>query len=251
LKKTTYHISERSDYQLIELLTIDSTNNYAATIAPEQLVSEFTVIMAYNQTNGKGQRGNNWETEAGENLTVSVITSNLGVRIDEQFVISMVVALSIHDLLTLHIKAPVFVKWPNDIYVNENKIGGILIENSISQAAINKSIIGLGLNVNQTNFPSVLKATSMKNETGKPVALLDILDQWMICLKSRLSNLNFMEVKADYLNKLLGRGISEQYIYKDNIIEATITDVNKQGKLVLITAGGKRIESDLKEITRL
>jgi len=244
-------ISNRNGYKLFELLSVDSTNNYAAKLSNEQLMSGYTVIMAYNQTEGRGQRGSLWETEPSKNLTCSVVYNQLNVPVSNQFVISMAVALSIYDTLRWVVKKSVQLKWPNDIYVGANKLGGILIENNLVGNIINKVIIGVGLNVNQKVFSEHIHATSLINELGEEINLIELLDQWMPNLKNRLNQLNFEELKKDYLKCLLWKGVTQGYEYKGEQVHAAITDVTNAGFLVLVTTGGRRIEADLKEIKRI
>jgi BirA family biotin operon repressor/biotin-[acetyl-CoA-carboxylase] ligase len=244
-------ISNRNGYKLFELLSVDSTNNYAAKLSNEQLVSGYSVIMAHNQTDGRGQRGSLWEAEPSKNLTCSVVYNQINIPVSNQFIISMAVALSIYDTLRWVVKNSVQLKWPNDIYVGANKLGGILIENNLVGNNINKVIIGVGLNVNQKVFPEHINATSLINELGEEINLIELLDQWIPNLKNRLNQLNFEKLKADYLKCLLWKGITQAFDYKAEIIDATITDVTSSGHLVLVTTGGRRIEADLKEIKRL
>lgn len=243
-------ISNRNGYKLFELLAVDSTNNYAANLSNDKLLSGYTVIMAHNQTNGRGQRGGSWLVEPGKNLTCSVVYNQLTIPVANQFVISMAVALAIHDTLRWIVKKPVQLKWPNDIYIGDKKIGGILIENNMVGNVINKTIIGLGLNVNQQNFPEILNATSIVNEIGEELNLLELLDQWMPSLKQKMDDLNFSVLKVNYLQRLMWKGIKQQYIYKSDPITATITDITSAGHLVLVTEGGRRIEAELKEIKK-
>lgn len=244
-------ISNRNDYKLIALLSIDSTNNYAAKLPDDGLVSEYTVIMAHNQTDGRGQRGSSWEVEANKNLTVSIVVRNLSVPVDNQFSVSMAVALSIHDCFRWLIKKPIHLKWPNDIYVDGCKLGGVLIENSMFGNTITKSIIGVGLNVNQRDFPKHMNATSLLHETEGTFTMTGLLDQWIPHLKKRMINLDFNILKVDYLKRLLWKGVKQTYEYKGVEVEATIMDVNKNGHLVLVTTGGKRIEAEIKEIKKI
>lgn len=244
-------ISNRNGYKLIELLAVDSTNNYAANISNDKLMSGYTVIMAYNQTNGRGQRGSSWVVEPNKNLTCSVVFNQLSIPVVNQFVISMAVALSIHDTLRWIVKQPVHLKWPNDIYIGTKKVGGVLIENSMVGNVINKTIIGLGLNVNQKKYPSGINATSLINEIGEELNLLELLDQWMPNLMSRFNNLNFDKLKVNYMQRLMWKGIKQDYLFKGETITATITDITPAGHLVLVTIGGTRIEAELKEIKKL
>lgn len=160
----------RDGYEIIRMESVDSTNDQARLRL--QGVGHMTVIAAETQTAGKGQRGNFWHSESGKNLTFSIIVKpteadvRINVMASGQASISWMTALSVIDLLDEYgIQAK--IKWPNDIYVSDRKICGILIENAIMRNQISSSIIGIGLNVNQTDFPAYLpNPTSMQRETG-------------------------------------------------------------------------------------
>ena len=140
----------------MELVRIDSagsTSTYLAGIADG--CCHGTAVMAREQTAGRGQRGNSWEAEPGKNVTMSILLRPEGLEPARQFVISQAVSLAMVEMLDCFIGAePVSIKWPNDIYVGDSKIAGILIENVISGTEISRTIVGIGLNVNQTEFVS-------------------------------------------------------------------------------------------------
>ncbi|MDP4223447.1 MAG: biotin--[acetyl-CoA-carboxylase] ligase [Bacteroidota bacterium] len=145
----------------------DSTNNFAHQLIKESRPAEGTIIHTGYQSAGKGQKGNTWESERGKNLLFSIILYPAVIRPEEQFIISMAVSLGICDFIGRHVKRCT-IKWPNDIYAGDDKIAGILIENSISGERIDYSVVGIGLNVNQEKFPlDVPNAVSLKMLTGK------------------------------------------------------------------------------------
>ena len=132
--------------------TLPSTNSYLAGIAAD--APHGTVVMAREQTAGRGQRGNSWEAEPGCNITLSLLLRPEGLHPARQFVISQAVSLAIADMVSHFVAAPVCIKWPNEIYAGDRKICGILIENTITGTSIDRTIVGIGLNVNQTEFRS-------------------------------------------------------------------------------------------------
>ncbi len=136
---------------IINLEETTSTNSYLARIAAES--PHGTVVNAYRQTAGRGQRGNSWESEPGKNLTFSILLKNTGVAPSAQFSLSEACALGIARTLERYVGG-VSVKWPNDIYCGDFKICGMLIEHSLSAGKIDYTIAGIGLNVNQTLFRS-------------------------------------------------------------------------------------------------
>lgn len=168
-----------SKTDIIWLERVDSTNDEARRHISE--IDNLSVVSALEQTKGRGQRGNRWSSQPGENLTFSLVVKDFRIKANEQSAISQATALSLVDLLSRHeIKAR--IKWPNDIYAGDEKICGILIENSLKGSEIDWSIIGIGLNVNQTAFPEDLpNPTSIKLCTGNsnPYNTREILEEFM------------------------------------------------------------------------
>jgi len=166
-------------FHIIELDSIDSTNNYLSKLNNTTKLSNGTVILAYNQTNGRGQRGNTWSTIPHQNLTFSLFYTPDDLKIDHVFLISMATANAIHQYLASK-QLQSTIKWPNDILVDKKKIAGILIENTIQQTNIHSSIIGIGLNINQTEFEEGIKATSLLIEKEESsiirIELLQLLE---------------------------------------------------------------------------
>ena len=145
---------------IIGLDTVDSTNRYLrdeADVLWNECAAEkrFVVVVAGHQTAGRGQRGNKWCSNAGENLLFSILVRpGEQLRVDKQFSLSQVVALSLHDTMRCYgIDAK--LKWPNDIYVENRKLAGILVELDYSGAFVEQAIIGIGINVNQELFPEM------------------------------------------------------------------------------------------------
>ena len=168
-----------SKTDIIWLERVDSTNDEARRHISE--IDNLSVVSALEQTKGRGQRGNRWSSQPGENLTFSLVVKDFRIKANEQSAISQATALSLVDLLSRHeIKAR--IKWPNDIYAGDEKICGILIENSLKGSEIDWSIIGIGLNVNQTAFPEDLpNPTSMRLCTGNsnPYNTRTILEEYI------------------------------------------------------------------------
>ncbi|MDE6394194.1 MAG: biotin--[acetyl-CoA-carboxylase] ligase [Duncaniella sp.] len=152
-----------SETQIIHLDTVGSTSSYMATLGED--AAHGTAVMAREQTAGRGQRGNSWEAEPGKNITLSLMLRPEGLHPARQFVISQAVSLAIVEMLDRYVER-VSIKWPNDIYVRDRKICGILIENAISGSSITRCIVGIGLNVNQTRFLS---------DAPNPVSLRQLL----------------------------------------------------------------------------
>lgn len=167
---------------IIKLGAIDSTNSYLKELTAKQTVENFTVVVAENQTNGRGQRGANWEVESGKNLTFSVLIKDVLLSFDEVFNLNVVVAVSLFQTFS-NLRIPnVTIKWANDILADKKKICGILIENQFKSNSEILSIIGIGINVNQENFSNLPQASSLKNISGqewhKEEILLTFLNQF-------------------------------------------------------------------------
>ena len=166
--------------EIIKIESTDSTSSHLAGIA--EGCAHGTAVMARVQTAGRGQRGNSWEAEPGMNITLSLLLRPEGIEPARQFIISQAVSLAIVEMLDSFIEADtVSIKWPNDIYVNDSKIAGILIENVISGSAISRSIVGVGLNVNQTEFLSdAPNPVSLKQLLPKVDFNVDVLAEAMV-----------------------------------------------------------------------
>lgn len=153
--------------RLIKLDAIDSTNEFMKELSKSQVLENFTVVTAENQTKGKGQMGSKWDSEVGKNLTMSIFVKEVIFETDDIFTLNIAVALAIYKALeTVNIPA-LSIKWPNDIMSYNYKIGGVLIENNLKSDGTIVSIIGIGLNVNQTNFADLPKASSLAIVSNK------------------------------------------------------------------------------------
>lgn len=170
--------------KIIWLDEVDSTNSY---LERESSLPEAPVMVAANkQTAGRGQRGNSWESAPGQNLTFSVLIRPDEFRATDQFSISEAMALAVVDFLGLH-NVSAKVKWPNDIYVGDKKICGILIQHSLLGSYISHSILGVGVNINQTEFVSdAPNPISLSQLTGQRYVLENLAEEMADCLESRL-----------------------------------------------------------------
>ena len=225
----------------IELLTVDSTNNFAANLIKETNVLDGTVIMAEHQTNGKGQSGNSWFSQPKLNLTCSYILRPTFLKIEDQFYLSMVISLAVTRTLSeLGIKS--VIKWPNDILVESKKIAGILIENSVQKNRFSHSIIGIGFNVNQTDFMSEVNATSIKTllkSNMDPIAIqlsLNVqLEKYYLQLKSG----NTSGLKKQYMSMLFQYKQEHWYevVPSGEQFKGVITDIQPTGAIIIFSEG--------------
>ena len=237
--------------------TLLSTNQYCELLNLDE-TEEFTVIVAHTQTSGIGQRGNHWEAAPGKNLTFSLVLKPTWLPVADQYQLTKAVSLGIADSLMPLIAEGgrrVRIKWPNDIYVDDNKICGILITHRIVGGQIVASIVGIGLNVNQQEFSSwVPNPTSLYLQTGHEWKLDQVLGSVLEHIAHRYNELHDNPIGSldkPYLNKLLRLGKEARYSYKGQTIVATITDVNRFGHLQLVTDTGERLSCQLKEIQSL
>lgn len=152
--------------RLVKLDAIDSTNDFLKNLSRSQAVENFTTVSAENQTKGKGQMGSVWQSEVGKNLIMSVLVKEVLTDNRDIFKLNICVALSVIEVLQSHDIPNLGIKWPNDIMSGHKKIGGILIENSFKTDSI-ESIVGLGLNVNQTDFEGLPQASSLAVVSGR------------------------------------------------------------------------------------
>lgn len=206
---------------IIKLNAIDSTNSYLKELSTQQTVENFTVVVAENQTNGRGQRGANWEVESGKNLTFSVLVKDVLLNFEEVFNLNVVVAVSLFQTF-YNLKIPnLSIKWANDILSDKKKICGILIENQFKSNSEILSVIGIGINVNQENFVNLPQASSLKNSSGqewnKDEVLLTFLNQFQ-------SNINLYKNEgANYFWE-----VYHENLFKKNVPMAFENPENKK-----------------------
>ena len=220
--------------------------------------AEGVVVSTFNQTFGRGQMGTRWESEPYQNLAVSIIFRPTFLQARQQFHLNKAVALAVTDFVAEQCgvktncgESKVCIKWANDIYVNDRKIAGILIQNTLSGADIQSTIVGIGLNVNQIQFNNIPNATSLKLETGKDFVLTDMLEKLCQCVEKRylqLKTLRFDALHTQYLDKLFRINVDAVYQYPNgNFFTGKIVGVGDNGKLMIMTKTG--IENfDIKEV---
>ena len=234
---------------ILKLDSCNSTNTRLAEIAGE--MPHATVLTTREQTAGRGQRGNTWEAEPGKNLTFSLLLRPEGVAARDQFYISEAVALGIKDALKHYLpNREVAIKWPNDIYVDDKKICGILIENTLSGNNIGRSIAGIGLNVNQTEFMSdAPNPVSMTQLSGATYDLDEVMTRIVTSILERLEQPNDTR-HCDYMESLRYRqGANYIDTATGEMFFATISDVATTGHLSLTDSNGATRVYAFKEVT--
>lgn len=236
--------------RLIWLDEVASTSSYLAAVA--EGLPHGAVVAARSQTAGRGQRGNSWEAEPGRNLTFSMLLRPSGIAAAEQFRLSEAVALGIAATLQEALPAvAVRIKWPNDVYAGDRKICGILIENSLMGNIIRQSIVGVGINVNQTEWRSdAPNPIAMAQLAGREYELGPLLERVCAAILGELSNAQspaesvHCDLHARYMSLLWGR---EGLTYRDAASGATfrarIAAVAPDGMLTLAPTDGGRLRS--------
>ncbi|QIA09727.1 biotin--[acetyl-CoA-carboxylase] ligase [Draconibacterium halophilum] len=239
-----------TDKNIIVLNELDSTNNYAKQLLKEK-AAQGTVVLAHYQENGRGQVGNFWESERGKNLLFSVILYPGFLDAGKQFYISKIVSLALANTLKQHLE-DVKIKWPNDIYVGEKKIAGILIENTVKGIALDSSIVGVGVNVNQEQFKSVApNPVSLKQLLKKEIDIRDILKAFLQKLENYFEVLRegkVEQVDAEYFQLLFRNEGLHRYRKDDKEFRARIAGIGSFGQLELEEPDGKVTEYMFKEV---
>ena len=232
---------------ITRLETIDSTNRYlrdeAAALWQNRGISDFAVVTAGHQTAGRGQRGNTWNSNAGENLLFSILVRpGETLEVKEQFLLSQVVALAMHDAM-LRFGIETRLKWPNDIYIGNRKLAGILLELDYTGYMVEQAIIGIGVNVNQENFPPMDRIpVSMKILQGHKFILDDVLATILDSFEHyyhELESGNKKLIAERYTGLLLGVNEQRNFVDKDGCFEGTITGVESDGQLIIHRIDGE------------
>ena len=229
--------------------TCHSTNDIAMDMVKKPDTREGSVIITSNQVSGRGQRGNKWSTSPNLNLTFSIILKPGFLAIKDQFYLNMAVSLAVLESLGHHLpKDDIKLKWPNDVLVNDKKIAGILIENTLKPPFLENSVVGIGLNVNQEQF-EIGKATSLCNLLGKKLSLQELLEELIWNMERQYLSLKSGHhdfLKTTYLSYLYGYEQERRYLAEYEF-SGIIKGISQEGKL-LVAHQGKVREFDLKEI---
>ena len=242
---------------IIRLSTVDSTNRYvrdeaAALWAKSGVADGFVVVSAEHQTAGRGQRGNTWNSNAGENLLFSIlIRPGETLRAAKQFLLLQAVALALHDAMKSY-AIDTRLKWPNDIYVGKRKLAGVLVELDYSGSFVEQAIIGVGINVNQLLFPVMDRIpVSMKMLQGYGFVTEEVLETVIGCFERYYAELckgNAEAITAQYTALLLGLNERCSYIDAAGPFEGVIEGVENGGHLLVRRCDGVLSRYAFKEI---
>lgn len=239
---------------IIFLPEVESTNSYAINLLKNVNVSEGTLIHTAKQIKGKGQRGNDWQSESEKNITATFILKPSFLSLNKQSVLYQITALAVYDLLAQKIDSgqnDIKIKWPNDVLVNEKKMAGILIENIMSGNKIQNSIIGIGINVNQLVFPKELNATSMVTYCEKEqdlMVLLELLSSFLEKYYLMIKTGKFEEISDLYKSRFFRLGEYCRFSINGAISEKKVIGPGASGLLQLEDRNGIVNEYDVKQI---
>jgi BirA family biotin operon repressor/biotin-[acetyl-CoA-carboxylase] ligase len=239
--------------KILKLDAIDSTNSYLKDLIKENDVSNWTVVVAEYQKNGKGQLDNSWFSDRGKNLTFSIIVKMDHLKVKHQHYLNYSISIALYNVLKYYIPKKLSIKWPNDILSANDKVSGILIENSIKNDAVKYAIIGIGLNVNQVHFPKdITNATSLKNILMKTLDKDELLDKILLEIQYQfvlIKQKKFLEIKQMYEDVLYKKAIPSMFIDShNNTFLGKIIGVGKEGKLQVELENESIREFDFKEI---
>ena len=246
---------DRIEVGIEHVSEVTSTNEHLAQLCNEGKAQEFYTLITDYQTAGKGQRGNIWESEKGKNLLFSIALYPTALEANKQFYLSMLASISIVDALRKYTDG-FTIKWPNDIYWNDQKIGGILIENELQGKYITRSIIGIGLNINQETFHSdAPNPVSLKQIIGVELNCYEIFDK---ILQGIVASYRLLEIDFEKMSETLSLVYKEflyrrreYHYYKDakgNIFKAKFVYIEPNGRLYLMDEQTKIRKYRFKEV---
>jgi BirA family biotin operon repressor/biotin-[acetyl-CoA-carboxylase] ligase len=230
---------------------INSTNIHLHELMRTNSLPEGFVLRTDFQTAGKGQIGNSWESEKGKNLLFSILLYPEQIAIEDQFVLSQIVSLAMVKVLSEFAEG-FQIKWPNDIYWNDKKIAGILIENSLQGGKLKSTVIGVGLNINQKTFLSnAPNPISLYQITGNRNSIKLIMHDICKNILDLYLDLDFNTIKTEYMQHLYRNDGYYSYTADGVIFKAKLLDVKSTGKLVLETDTGEMRGFYFKEVAYL
>ena len=239
--------------KIINIKLLGSTNAFAEQQINENKIKETSCIVAYHQSEGKGRGKNIWESEKGKNLTISVACFPVFLPAEKQFFLNKAMALSVYDLVSeLVPKKTISIKWPNDIYIGDEKVAGMLIQSAVQNNKIKYAIIGIGININQEKFPvhlpnptSVIKHSKSAKDLVKTLKnYLSIFEKYYEMLKSGMMS----EIDSKYLQALYRFGQRSAFNFDKQKIHACICGVNEYGWLQLVSDDGTLFSGDMNKV---
>ncbi len=234
----------------------NSTNSYLKELVRQGAPGNWTVVSTRKQMQGRGQQGAVWFSDRGKNLTFSILIKEIGLKASDQFLLNCAVSQGIFRAMKAFDIPRLKVKWPNDIMSGSSKLAGILIENSLVSDRITHSIVGIGLNVNQEEFPSYLPdAVSMKQRTQNHYDLNAILKTLVDCIKAEIGLIEtgqYETLRTNYTEHMYRRNAPHMFrVPTGQPFLAEITGTTDKGLLVLRKEDGSQAFYSFKEIEYL
>ena len=220
----------------ITLNSVDSTNNYAMQAIKDGAAKHGTAYFAFEQTAGKGQRNKQWLSVKGQNIMLSIVLDIKSLSVDRKFYLNVISALAVKNLFNKYTAEIIKIKWTNDIYYRDRKTAGILIENVIKGDKIIHSVVGFGININQTDFDAQLKnPVSLKQITGKEYDVIKLAKKLCSLFNEKYCQL----IKGD-LNALINE--YNEYLYKKNeLVTFKKSDALFKGRVINVDDAGRLI----------
>lgn len=238
--------------RIIEVAETDSTNSYAARLLHEEIPEEGTVIFSSFQKAGRGQRGSNWESEAGKNMLLSYILYPVFLPVSNHFSLNQAISLALQETLQQFTIEEIKIKWPNDILAGNEKIAGILIENTIRNVKLIHAIAGAGININQLQFenyqPPATSLAKLENKTFVTATILKVLNHHIDKWYSLLRVGNYAKINEAFLSKLFQYNQPARYESSGIRFNGTITGIASDGRLKILREDGTDVVFANKEV---
>jgi len=224
------------DASLFKILdSVDSTNNYAMARVREGLARHGMAFVAKEQTAGKGQRGKSWQMQAGQNIAMSLVLKTEKLRADQQFYLSMLIALAANDFLKKYAGKETAIKWPNDLYWRDRKAGGILIETVFKGTGWKWAVVGIGININQTKFHrSLPNPVSLQQITTKEYDVIELAAVLYELVMKRMATITTVpaeKIAKEYNKRLYKLNETVKLKKASAVFKTTIKSVSLQGQL--------------------
>lgn len=233
--------------QVIELVSVESTNKTAAELIALSKAPHGTVILAQEQTAGRGQRGRNWHSTPGLDLTLSIVLEPSSLGAEDQFSLSKLAALAVYDVVHSIIPQRTMIKWPNDILVDRRKVAGILIECDLAGERVRHAIVGVGININSTHLPEELAATSLYVGSGYEQDRKTVLESLLAAFRERYAQWGSarLALDQDYAAALWARGRWAEMMLNGLPVTVRPLDVDRLGRLLVEHEEGQVAAYDL------
>lgn len=229
---------------VIQLDTTPSTNDYVKQLCDKQSVLDGTVVYTTNQTAGRGQQGNTWEMEQNAGLALSFFLKPNFLPIDKQFYLNMAVSLAVREFCEHYTEQEVAIKWPNDILINQKKVAGILIENTIQGSKIAQTVVGIGINVKQKKFPSdLVHATSLAIQCYNGdidfniKSMLTVMSAYLEKYYLQLRQTNYQFLSKAYTTSLWRYHQTQEFYKGSQLLRGEITGIYKDGRIEIDVNG--------------